>query len=161
MSNRHLARTVAMQSLYEWDFNGQTGAPRAILERNLAEIAPGMEEREFPMQLMAGVIENRAAIDQLITEYAPEWPLDKITTVDRNVLRVGIYELKFDSQIPAKVAINEAIEVAKAFGGESSGRFINGVLGAIYKKMVERGDIKPADQPKPTSTRSAGQTAQE
>lgn len=151
MSNRHLARTVVMQSLYEWDFAGGTSEPRSILERNLEEIAPGMEEREFPLQLLAGVLEHRAAIDQLIVEFAPEWPLEKITTVDRNVLRVGIYELKFDTQIPAKVAINEAIEVAKAFGGESSGRFINGVLGAIYKKMVERGEVKPIDAAKPTA----------
>ncbi len=146
MANRHLARTIVMQALYEWDFHDQSGDVAAILERDLENMAAGLDERAFPKELLNGVMEHRAEIDNFITTFAPEWPLEKITIVDRNVLRIGIYELKFDQGIPAKVAINEAIEVAKAFGGESSGRFINGVLGAIYKKMVEAGEIKSADQ---------------
>lgn len=88
--------------------------------------------------LVRGVIKNIDEIDSLITRFAPEWPLDQITIVDRNVLRLGTYELRYDSEIPAKVAINEAIELAKAFGGESSGKFVNGVLGAVYKDMGEK-----------------------
>jgi N utilization substance protein B len=83
------------------------------------------------------VIINLAEIDKYITKYATEWPLDQITIVDRNILRIGVYELVFDKDIPAKVAINEAIEVAKTFGGESSGKFVNGVLGAIYKDVAQ------------------------
>src|SRR3989339_131701 len=138
MSNRHLSRTIAMQTLFEWDFNDGNGNIKEILERNLEQMAPGMEDLDFPVTITEGVIKNQKAIDKLITKFAPEWPLEKITIVDRNVLRIGIYELKFDPEIPAKVAINEAIEVAKAFGGESSGKFVNGVLGAIYKEMGEK-----------------------
>jgi N utilization substance protein B len=94
------------------------------------------------MRLVKGVIHNVMDINQLITSFAPEWPLEQITVVDRNVLRIGIYELKFSKgEIPPKVAINEAIELAKSFGGESSGKFINGVLGSIYKEMVKNGEV--------------------
>ena len=144
MPNRHLGRTVAMQTLYQWDFNGCAADPLALLQTNLDEIAPGMDDRDFPTEIIKGVIKYKPEIDKLITTFAPEWPLEKITIIDRNVLRVGIYELKFDEGIPAKVAINEAIEIAKTFGGESSGKFINGVLGAIYKQMGEKAvDQKP------------------
>lgn len=149
MANRHLARTIVMQTLYEWDFNGGVEAAGEVLKRNLAEMAAGLDEQDFPEQLLAGVLAHQAEIDQLIVTFAPEWPLEKITVVDRNVLRIGIYELKFDPAIPAKVAINEAIEVAKAFGGESSGKFVNGVLGAIYKQMVETNQLKVIDQTPP------------
>lgn len=137
MSSRHLGRTVAMQTLYEWDFNRKEKDIYGILERNLSQMASGMTEPDFPKEIIKGVLKNQKEIDALITKFAPEWPLEKITVIDRNVLRIGIYELKFNPEIPAKVAINEAIEVAKAFGGESSGKFINGVLGAIYKEMGE------------------------
>ncbi|MFA6533981.1 MAG: transcription antitermination factor NusB [Patescibacteria group bacterium] len=143
MSSRHLGRTVAMQTLYEWDFNAGRTEVKAILERNLKDMAAGLTEPDFPRQLVAGVIKNQTEIDGMIVQYAPEWPLEKITIIDRNVLRLGIYELKFVADIPAKVAINEAIEIAKAFGGESSGKFINGVLGAIYKEMGEKETINP------------------
>jgi len=94
--------------------------------------------------LIDGILENVAVINQMIEKYAPEWPLEQITTVDRNALRIGIYELKFNNDIPPKVAINEAIELAKNFGGESSGKFINGVLGSIYKDMEKAGEINEA-----------------
>lgn len=143
MSNRHLARTVAMQTLYEWDFRNQSDKDiSGQLAYNLKEFAPGLEEDEFTRKLVEGVIKNITAIDKIIVQYAPEWPIAQITIVDRNILRLGIYELKFTEDIPPRVAINEAIEVAKSFGGESSGKFVNGVLGAIYKDMVAKGEVK-------------------
>lgn len=142
MSNRHLARTIAMQSLYEWDFNEKEDDVVKVLQHNLKEFAPDFDDKGFAESIVNGVIENQKEIDQLITTYAPEWPLDQITVVDRNVLRIGIFELKFSPEIPPKVAINEAIELAKTFGGESSGKFVNGVLGTIFKKMEEGGEEK-------------------
>jgi len=132
-----------MQSLYEWDFNSLTvGDLSRIIDRNLKEFAPGFEDNGFTLRIVKGVINKLDEINRLITSYAPEWPLDQITVVDRNVLRIGIYELKFSGgEIPPKVAINEAIELAKSFGGESSGKFINGVLGTIYKEMQKKGEL--------------------
>lgn len=135
MSNRHLARTVIVQSLYQWDFNDQKGDIYQILEDNKKEFAPNFDDGGFIMHLVKGLISYQKEIDSLITKFAPEWPLDQITVIDRNILRLGTYELRFDDSIPSKVAINEAIELAKTFGGESSGKFVNGVLGAIYKDM--------------------------
>ena len=137
MSNRHLARTIALQTLYQWDFNGKKEDElRTILKYNLSEFAPQFDDKGFIESLVYGVIKKQKEIDNAITKYAPEWPIDQITMVDRNVLRIGIYEIKYDKDIPEKVAINEAIELAKAFGGESSGKFVNGVLGSIYKNMI-------------------------
>ena len=143
MSNRHLSRTIAMQSLYEWDFNKLAEKQLiAITERNFSELAPGLGDNNFTMRIVKGVIKHLEEINDLITTYAPEWPLEQITIVDRNVLRIGIFELKFSGgEIPPKVAINEAIELAKTFGGESSGKFINGVLGTIYKEMLKKGEV--------------------
>ncbi|MFA6215283.1 MAG: transcription antitermination factor NusB [Patescibacteria group bacterium] len=138
MSNRHLARTIALQTLYQWDFNGQSKDNlSAITKRNLKDFAPQFDDNGFIDKLVSGVIKNQKEIDGLITKYAPEWPLEQITMVDRNVLRIGIQEMKFDPEIPEKVAINEAIELAKTFGGESSGKFVNGVLGTIYKEILK------------------------
>jgi len=136
MSNRHLARTIAMQTLFSWDFNGkQEPDLNKLIEQNFRQFAPKFNDHGFVTSIINGVIKNQAAIDKYITQYATEWPLDQITIVDRNILRLGVYELLFDKDIPAKVAINEAIEIAKTFGGESSGKFVNGVLGAIYKDV--------------------------
>ena len=140
MSNRHLGRTVAMQTLYQWDFNAGHEDVNKILGNNLAEMNVKGADGDFPKKIVKEVLKYQPEIDKLIVKFAPEWPLDKITIIDRNVLRIGIYELKFDSEIPSKVAINEAIEIAKTFGGESSGKFINGVLGAIYKEIVGKED---------------------
>ena len=138
MPNRHLARSIAMQSLFEWDFNGQpTAALPAIIEHNLQEFGPGLEENGFTKDLINGVIDHRAEIDELITRYAPSWPISQITITDRNILRLGVYELKFSQEVPPKVAINEAIEIAKSFGGAASGKFVNGVLGSMYNDMVK------------------------
>lgn len=139
MSNRHLARTIALQALYQWDFNNKdANQVGQIIRNDLAEFAPQFDDKGFIENLVAGVLQHQKEIDDLITTFAPEWPLEQITMVDRNVLRIGIYEMKFDHDIPEKVAINEAIELAKTFGGESSGKFVNGVLGSIYKKMLEQ-----------------------
>lgn len=142
MSNRHLLRSIAMQSLYEWDFRGRDKIVlKEIVKRNIKEIASGAEDTEFVYELANGVMEHFKEIDAIIEKGAPEWPIEQINIVDRNVLRIGIYELLFGSRIsvPPKVAINEAIELAKTFGGESSGKFINGVLGTIYRQMGEPG----------------------
>ena len=139
MSNRHLARTVALQSLFEWDFKGQIpGALEKIVARNFTNLAPGLSDQSFVLDLVKNVGDNLLQLDKTITGYAPEWPISQITIIDRNVLRLGIYELTMDEAIPPKVAINESIELAKTFGGASSGKFVNGVLGTIYKDMIEQ-----------------------
>ena len=147
MSNRHLLRSVAMQSLFQWDFMGEPSAiAPALVDQNVAEFAEGMKDAEFAHELVDGVIQHQKEIDELIVKYAPQWPLEQITLVDRNILRLGTFELQFSETIPAKVAINEAIELAKSFGGQSSGRFVNGVLGAMYKDMVAQNTLKHIDK---------------
>lgn len=140
MANRHLSRSIAMQSLYEWDFRGKKEKElEEIIQKNIQEFGPGMEDDSFVRQLVIQTIKNLDKIDPLIEKCAPEWPLDQVTIVDRNILRLGIYELLFGNyeEVPPKVAINEAIELAKSFGGDSSGRFVNGVLGTIYRELGE------------------------
>jgi N utilization substance protein B len=137
MANRHLSRTVAMQSLYEWDFNERTKSLLEITEFNVKQFAPGLEDPAFIFDLIKGVESNIKQIDDIIVKTAPEWPLEQITVIDRNILRLGVYELLFAKEVPPKVAINEAVELGKAFGGESSGKFINGVLGTLYKQLPE------------------------
>ncbi|MFA6255414.1 MAG: transcription antitermination factor NusB [Patescibacteria group bacterium] len=153
MSNRHLARTIALQTLYQWDFNNRNKENlETVIRRNLKEFAPQFDDKGFIEHLVKGVIKNQPEIDQLITTYAPEWPIEQITMVDRNVLRIGIQEMKYDPEIPEKVAINEAIELAKTFGGESSGKFVNGVLGTIYKELLkQKPEGKKLDGVKPTN----------
>ncbi len=153
MANRHLSRSIAMQSLYEWDFyknavssdlkflnRTESELLGEILEYNIKEFAPGLKEDAFIRELVGGVMKNFSEIDDLIKKSAPEWPINQITMVDRNVLRVGIYELLYGDkkQVPPKVAINESIELAKTFGGDTSGKFINGVLGTIYRRSEGR-----------------------
>lgn len=142
MSHRHLARSIVMQTLFEWDFNGcKDDGLREMLHRNITEFAAGIDNVDFLEELTLGVAKNRTVIDEVIEKAAPEWPLEKINVIDRNILRLGLQELLFGNreQVPPKVAINEAIELAKSFGGENSGRFINGVLGAVYKEIGEPG----------------------
>ena len=139
MSNRHLARTIAMQTLFSWDFNGkQKEDLDNIIKQNFKYFAPKFDDNGFVVNLINGVIKNIKEIDGYIVKYATEWPLEQITIVDRNILRIGVYELIFDKTIPARVAINEAIEIAKTYGGESSGKFVNGVLGAMFKEMEKK-----------------------
>lgn len=156
MSNRHLARTIAMQTLYQWDFNGKSleRVPE-IMEFCKKEFAPNFEDEGFIKELVEGTLAHVAEIDAIITSFAPEWPVETITVVDRNVLRIGVYELKFSQGVPSKVAINEAIELAKGFGGEASGRFVNGVLGAIFKDMIAKGEMKEVDKASPEKKEEA------
>lgn len=149
MSNRHLSRSIVLQTLFEWDFEGaKQGGTAAIFERTLNEFAPGSNDRPFMDKLLNTVLTRQGELDNLIVKAAPDWPLDKISVVDRNILRIGLAELLFADrkEVPPKVAINEAIELAKTFGSETSGRFVNGVLGAVYKEMGEPGKH---DAPKP------------
>ncbi len=142
MASRHLSRSIVMQSLYEWDFRDNNNAllPE-IVEHNIKEFAPGIENYEFIKNLINGIISNIENIDAVISKSAPQWPIGQIAMVDRAVLRLGIYELLYGNtdEVPPKVAINESIELAKSFGGESSGKFVNGVLGTIYREMGEPG----------------------
>ena len=140
MANRHLQRSIAMQTLFEWDFKGQhNDQSREILSRNMVEFAPGIEDTVFAEHLIEGTLREQKTIDALIVKCAPEWPLEQVTVMDRNILRLGIYELMFGKydEVPPKVAINEAIELAKSFGSDASPRFVNGVLGTIYREMGE------------------------
>ena len=137
MATRHLVISVVLQALYEWDFYHREKDVTEILERDLKEFAPGIDEPDFAWRILKGITEHLAEIDKIIVRAAPEWPLDKIAMVERNVLRIGLYELLYAdrSEVPPKVAINEAIEVAKNYGGPNSVKFINGVLGTVYREM--------------------------
>lgn len=144
MANRHLSRSIVLQTLFEWDFalaEGKKVDVEEILGRNLKEFAPGFEADPFATALLELTQKKRATVDEIIEKAAPDWPLDKISVIDRNILRIGLTELLFgdSSEVPPKVAINEAIELAKTFGGENSGKFVNGVLGAVYKEIGEPG----------------------
>lgn len=142
MANRHLARSIVLQTLYEWDFR-KFPRERAsvLLKRNIDEFAPGLTDADFLDELLSNILVKQDDLDRIIEKAAPDWPLDRIGAVDRNVLRLGLFELLFadKTEVPAKVAINEAIELAKTFGGENSGKFVNGVLGSVYKEIGEPG----------------------
>jgi len=157
-SNRHLSRIVAFQTLYEWEFltrkidthkkegNKAKTYLKPIVERNYQEFSGSIESCDFIDSLVWGVIDNKDQLDQIIAPAAPEWPIEQIAMVDLIVLRMGIFELLFAKEVPPKVAINEAVELAKAFGGQNSSRFINGVLGTVYRAS----DIyNPEDDKKP------------
>ena len=142
MANRHLSRSIVLQTLFEWDFkNSKDFNIEESISRNLKAFGPGLEDDTFVSFLVNEVMKKRAVIDEIIEKAAPDWPIDKISIVDRNILRIGLTELLFGDrkEVPPKVAINEAIELAKTFGGENSGKFINGVLGAVYKEIGEPG----------------------
>lgn len=154
MSARHLSRSIVLQTLYEWDFlrnfiNTKDAAEESknseqfdkLLARNIKDLAAGVDDASFIIELARGIRDRKAEIDKIIEVATPDWPINQITIVDRNVLRLGIYELYFGDtkEVPPKVAINEAIELAKTFGGESSGKFVNGVLGTIYRDITEKG----------------------
>ncbi len=142
MANRHLARSIVLQTLYEWDFRKLPVERAAVLlKRNIDEFAPGLTDSDFLDELLSHVLSKREDLDRIIGKAAPDWPIEKISPIDRNVLRLGLFELLFadKEEVPAKVAINEAIELAKTFGGDNSGKFVNGVLGSIYKELGEPG----------------------
>ena len=152
MSNRHLSRSITMQSLYEWDFQSSiiNDAKKEnkfnkeeldrIVQNNIKEYGLGVEKDNFILDTIDGVFKYLKKIDSTTQRLAPEWPISQVTIVDRNILRIGIYELIFGERndVPPKVAINEAIELAKSFGGNSSGKFVNGVLGSLYKEIEKK-----------------------
>jgi transcription antitermination protein NusB len=143
MSSRHLARSIALKTLYEWDFfNGENKNYEEVIQRNSKKVGGKEDDVSFIKKITKGVIDNQKEIDQIISVAAPEWPLEKITAIDRNVLRIGLYELIYSDkeEVPPKVAINEAIELAKEFGGSSSGRFVNGVLGTVFSEIENNKD---------------------
>lgn len=153
MANRHLSRSLVLQTLFEWDFNEYDKAQAVeLLDRNIEEFAPGSDEDSFTKNLLNLVLAKRVVIDEIVEKAAPDWPIDKISVVDRNILRIGLSELLFGDrkEVPPKVAINESIELAKSFGGEKSSKFVNGVMGAVYKEIGEPGkdDTAPKKEKK-------------
>lgn len=141
-SNRHLGRIVALQTLYEYEFRKQSADESAdvdeILNRNLTRYDSAIDDKDFVGSIVKGVLKYQTDLDAKLQPMAPEWPIDQIARIDRNILRIGLYELLHQAKIvPPKVAINEAVELAKAFGSDNSSKFINGVLGTAYRTLVE------------------------
>ncbi|MFZ3010209.1 MAG: transcription antitermination factor NusB [Candidatus Microsaccharimonas sp.] len=141
-SNRHLGRIVALQTLYEYEFRTESGDTsvdiKEVLERNISRYEEAIQDTKFVKALVKGVLKEQSDIDAKITPIAPDWPLEQIARIDRNILRIGIYELLHQADVvPPKVAINEAVELAKAFGSDNSSKFVNGVLGTAYRTLVE------------------------
>ena len=144
MANRHLSRSIVLQSLFEWDFRGLIiEEVPSIVNRNIVEFAPGHPDADFARTLSKLILSKRSILDDVIVKAAPEWPIEKIGIIDRNILRIGLTELLFGDRdnVPPKVAINESIELAKSFGSDMSPKFVNGVLGAVYKEMGEPGKM--------------------
>lgn len=143
-SNRHLGRIVALQTLYEVEFRMQSDDPTVnadeITSRNMERYESAIDDTDFVGELVHGVLERQTELDEKLQPMAPEWPLSQIARVDRSILRLGLFELLFRAEVvPPKVAINEAVELAKAFGSDNSSKFINGVLGTAYRTLVEGG----------------------
>ncbi|HEY8885926.1 MAG TPA: transcription antitermination factor NusB [Candidatus Microsaccharimonas sp.] len=141
-SNRHLGRIVALQTLYEFEFRTECGDTTVdiaeVLGRNLARYETAIDDTDFVDALVRGVLKEQASIDLKIQPIAPDWPIEQIARIDRNILRIGVYELLNTADVvPPKVAINEAVELAKAFGSDNSSKFVNGVLGTAYRTLVE------------------------
>lgn len=144
-SNRHLGRIVALQTIYEYEFRTQVGDSTVnyndILARNLEKYKSSVDDVAFVETLVAGVLDNLTGLDEKLQPLAPEWPLEQISRIDRTILRLGLYELLFSAAtVPPKVVINEAVELAKAFGSDNSGKFVNGVLGTAYRTLIEDAD---------------------
>jgi transcription antitermination protein NusB len=153
-SNRHLGRIVALQTLYEQDFRREVGdkalVPDEVLERNIERYHETIDDKDFIEKLVHGVNDHQQELDDIIRPVAPEWPIEQIARMDRAVLHIGVYELIYDASVPPKVVINEAVELAKAFGGDNSSKFINGVLGTVLREK-EKQDAKNKKAPKKTS----------
>lgn len=152
-SNRHLGRIVALQTLYEQDFRREAGDKTLVLaevlSRNISRYRETIDDTDFIEKLVSGVSEHLDELDKTLQPLAPEWPIDQIARMDRAVLRIGAYELLHAKDVPPKVVINEAVELAKAFGGENSSKFINGVLGSLLRQTEGEAAGKPAPK-KPT-----------
>jgi len=140
-SNRHLGRIIALQTLYEQEFRRECGDASfdidEVLTRNIARYRETIDDQDFVRQLVYGVAGKQNELDERLGPIAPEWPIDQIARMDRIVLRIGLYELLYEGNTPPKVVINEAVELAKAFGGDNSSKFINGVLGTALKQKDE------------------------
>lgn len=141
-SNRHLGRIVVLQTLYEYEFRLQAQDKNvdllSIIERNMERYTDTIGDKQFVQDLLNGIIEKQVELDTTLQPMAPEWPISQIARIDRNILRMGLFELRYMKEtVPPKVAINEAVELAKAFGSDSSSKFINGVLGTAFKLFVE------------------------
>lgn len=146
-SNRHLGRIIALQTLFEQDFRRVSGDKTFdlvdVLERNIARYQATVDDKDFIIDLVKGVAEREKELDTELQPIAPEWPIDQIARMDRVVLRMGLYELKYGKGVPPKVVINEAVELAKAFGSENSSKFVNGALGTALRQITGETDKKP------------------
>lgn len=146
-SNRHLGRIVALQTLYEQDFRRESGDATfdldSVLKRNIARYESTVDDVFFIEELVKGVSAHEAELDDTLRPLAPEWPIEQIARMDRVVLRMGLYELKYGKDVPPKVVINEAVELAKAFGGDNSSKFVNGVLGTALKQQTGEASEQP------------------
>ncbi len=151
-SNRHLGRIIALQTLFEQDFRRVAGDKtfdlQEVLARNIDRYKATVDDKDFIVQLVQGVAKNEKELDAELQPVAPEWPIDQIARMDRVVLRMGLYELKYGKDVPPKVVINEAVELAKAFGSENSSKFINGVLGTVLRKITGDTEEKPIEDKK-------------
>jgi N utilization substance protein B len=151
-ANRHLGRIVALQTLYEQDFRREVDDPgldlEDVLSRNIARYEETIEDKAFIESLVRGVSSKQTELDEVIRPVAPEWPIEQIARMDRIILRIGVYELLFEEDVPPKVVINEAVELAKAFGGDNSSKFINGVLGTVLRNQDKNTAKKPASKAK-------------
>ena len=158
-SNRHLGRIVALQTLYEQDFRREVNDPQLVLDevlaRNISRYEETIDDKDFIEQLVRGVDKHGTDIDDIIRPVAPEWPVEQIARMDRTVLRIGVYELMYEKGVPPKVVINEAVELAKAFGGDNSSKFVNGVLGTILRNKEEQSAKKPAKKTAAKSKKTA------
>ena len=153
-SNRHLGRIIALQTLYEQEFRRDAGDDgftiAEILSRNIARYQSMVDDTPFIERLVHGVNASEKELDEVLQPIAPEWPIDQIARIDRAILRMGLYELKYAQEVPPKVVINEAVELAKAFGGENSSKFINGVLGTFYRQETPQ-----PSEPEPAKKKAA------
>lgn len=161
MSTRHLARSIIMQTLYQWDFRGRpSSALPAIVDGLLLEFGTGLEEHDaYIREGVEKIVDHIDEIDATIKTFASNWPMTQMSLVDRNILRIGVYEIKFNDAIPGRVAINEAIEIAKSYGGQSSGKFVNGILGAVYNDVKKQNpDLEQKEKEMEQAKKTAQQT---
>lgn len=147
-SNRHLGRIIALQTLYEQEFRQEAGDASAhiedVLGRNIARYKAMVDDQDFIRRLTLGVAAQSKDLDDILQPLAPEWPVDQIARMDRTILHIGLYELQHGDDVPPKVVINEAVELAKAFGGDNSSKFVNGVLGTYYRQTIAPASEEPA-----------------
>ncbi len=155
-SNRHLGRIIALQTVYEWNFRRRSSDKdcdlQEILNRNIARYKDTVDDKKFIEKLVNGVSAHEKKLDNTLRPVAPEWPVDQIAPMDRVILHIGLFELLYDKDVPPKVVINEAVELAKSFGGDNSSKFVNGVLGTVLRNIEDESlskkevKLKPQDQ---------------